>query len=345
MYLLKAPLILFWFGIAPYFVGRLITGRMKKSKNSVLLAALCGYAGMFLLFEIMALPMIFARLPFGVLKYSYGILVILLVIVSVIQNRQGMVQMTSGKQKQGKRLSWTGVLALVLIAVQIGAYVVGTATDLDDAFFVATAGVSIETDAMFLVNPYTGIEVRGLPTRYVLSPFPILLAFFAEAVQIHPTIVAHTVMPVFFVLLAYSVYALLGQKLFKGDVKTTGMFLCFLSLIHMFSYYSVYTQGTFMLIRIWQGKAFLAAVILPFVFYMGMQVFEKEASFGDWIGLLAVMGASCLVSSMGIMLAPIMLGIVAVLLGISKKQWKKTGQALLCCAPNLICAVIYLLIR
>ena len=72
------------------------------------------------------------------------------------------------------------------------------------------------------------------------------LDVYKRQVQMHPTIVAHTIMPVFFVALAYAVYVLLGQKLFRGDTRSTGMFLCFLSLIHVFSYYSVYTQGTFM---------------------------------------------------------------------------------------------------
>ena len=336
---------MFWFVIAPYFVGRLLTEKINRDKNSSLLAILSGYMGMLVLFEIMGLPMIFARLSFGLLKYSYSMVIMTLVVVSVFRNHKGLFAGIKGEIKQGKNMSWTGILALILIAVQLSFYVLGMATDLDDALYVATAVSTIETDTMMQYSSYSGKLLPAISSRYILSPFPIMLAFFAWAVQIHPTIVAHTIMPVFFVSLAYGVYALLGQKLLKKDIKATGMFLCFLSLIHMFSYYSVYTQGTFMLIRIWQGKAFLAAVILPFVFYLGRRVFEEEAMLGDWLTLLCAMGAACLVSSMGIMLAPIMLGVITILLGIAKKQWRKTSYAILCCFPNIVCGIVYLFIR
>lgn len=345
MYFLKAVLILLWFAVVPYFVGLLFTGRMKENRDSFLLALLCGYGGMFALFEIMALPMIFARFPFHILKYAYGMVMLAVAVFSLVVNRKRLGQTTVDRLRRAKHLPWPCVLALVLIGIQVGIYVVGMATDLDDAFYVATAGTTIETDTMFRYNAYMGNLLKEMPSRYVLSPFPIMLAFYGEAVQMHPTIVAHTIMPVFFVALAYAVYALLGQKLFRGDTRSTGMFLCFLSLIHIFSYYSVYTQGTFMLIRIWQGKAVLAALLLPLLFYMSLKVLTEEASFSEWLALLAVMTACCLVSSMGIMLAPIMLGILTIVLALSKKQWKKTGIAALCCLPNLVCAGIYILIR
>ena len=137
---------------------------------------------------------------------------------------------------------------------------------------------------------------------------------------------------------------LIGRRLFQGDMKSTGMFLCFLSLIHIFSYYSVYTQGTFMLIRIWQGKAVLAALLLPAVFYFGMRVFQGESKSGDWMGLLLLMVSCSLVSSMGIMLAPVMLGIFGILYGLLKKQWKRLGLAVLCTLPCLVCAAVYIVL-
>lgn len=347
MLILKAILTGIWFLLVPYLLGLYYTARMKEQKNSILLALLCGYAGMFALFEIMALPMIFARLPFSVLKYSFGIAAGGLALISLVVNRRRISQGVGSSFGQARKLTWTCLLAAVLILLQIGIYVVGMSLDLDDSFYVASAGTAIHTDTMFQYNAYTGVIEKLLPPRYVLSPFPIMLAFFGEAVQFHPTIVAHTVMPVFFLALVYSLYGLIGQKLFDGDVRATGMFLSFLSVIHIFSYYSVYNQGTFTLIRIWQGKALLAALLLPLVFYLGLRVFApgQKATGGDWLALVSTMTACCLVSSMGAMLAPIMLGIMTLVMAVFKGAWKKTGLAVLCCVPCLLCGAIYLVIR
>ena len=341
----KAILILLWFVCIPFCAGLLFTGKMKENRNSFLLTMFCGYAGMFAVFEIMALPMIFLRLPFSVLKYSYGAVILVFAVVSVICERQRIPALTWERVKKLRRMPWTCFAAALLIALQLGVYTAGMSTDLDDSFYVGTAATTVETNTMYQYKAYTGNVEKTLPSRYVLSPFPVMLAFYGEAVGMSSAAVAHTVMPLFFVTLAYGVYVLLGQRLFGGDVKSTGMFLCLLSVVHMFSYYSVYTQGTFMLIRIWQGKAVLAAVLLPALFYFGMRVFQGEPKQGDWAALFALMVSCCLVSSLGIMLAPVLLGIFGFLHGFLKKQWKRLGLAVLCVLPCIFCAAVYIAVR
>lgn len=340
----KAIWILVWFLAVPFCTGLFVTGKMEEEKESFLLTMLCGYAGMFAVFEIMTVPMIFLRLSFSMLKYSYGAVILALAGISAVCERKRILPLIWGKIKKLREIPWTCLAAAALIALQIGVYAAGMSTDLDDSFYVGTATTAIETNTMYQYSAYTGNAVKSLPSRYVLSPFPVMLAFYSEAVGMSPAAVAHTVMPLFFIALAYGVYMLIGRRLFQGDMKSTGMFLCFLSLIHIFSYYSVYTQGTFMLIRIWQGKAVLAALLLPAVFYFGMRVFQGESKSGDWMGLLLLMVSCSLVSSMGIMLAPVMLGIFGILYGLLKKQWKRLGLAVLCTLPCLVCAAVYIVL-
>lgn len=345
MNLVKAMLILLWFAVIPVLIGMLLTRKMENEKYSFKMAAVYGYTAIFALFELIALPLIFAGAPFLVLLYSFaGVLGGLAVVSLVLQIRRTR-EMVSYQRQGLRKIPWSMYLAVFLIAVQVICYVVWMIQDLDDAFYVATATTTVETNSMFRFNAYTGDLMKRLPSRYVLSPFPIFLAFISQCVRMHPAAVAHTVMPVFFVPLAYMVYGLIGQKLFKGDRKSTGLFLCFLSVIHMCSYYSVYTQGTFMLVRIWQGKAVLAAILLPALFYSCMRVLKEKGHIWDWVLLAATLTACCMVSSMGIMLAPIMAGIFAILYGILNKDWKKFAGVVICCVPSLICAGMYILIR
>ena len=101
----------------------------------------------------------------------------------------------------------------------------------------------------------------------------------------------------------------------------------------------------FLLTRIWQGKALLASFLLPAIFYYSRCCMEESAERGEWIRLLVLMLSSCLVSSMGMMLAPVMLGLMALLYGIPGWEWKRILQAFACCIPNLICAAVYLIVR
>ena len=345
MYLVKGLLIILWFIAVPFAMGSLPVFQTGKKENSWLSRLVCGYALMFAFFEVLALPMIFAGLSFAVLKYIYSAVCIVLSIMALLKIRKNFLQEGKEKIKSIREIPWIMWAAFLLIALQMGAYVLGMATDLDDSFYVATAATTLETGGMFQYGAYTGRLAAELPSRYVLAPFPIMLAFFSDAVQMHPAVVAHTIQPVFFLLISYSVYGFIGKKLMGEDKKAVGFFMFFLALVQTFSYYSVYSQGTFMLIRIWQGKALLAAFVLPAIFYRSFCCMQEDAARGDWLRLLCLMLAACLVSSMGMMLAPVTLGIMAILYGVLKKQWRKVLYMFLCCLPNLCCAVIYLLIR
>lgn len=347
MIAIKALKILLWFLVVPFGIGNLPMFRSRKQKAGAADLLISGYAGMFALFEVLALPLIFGRQSFSLLKYTYGVLVLILAFYGYFSvGRKRWKEHTKIQVRvpvsEIPPAMWA---AMFLILVQMGAYVFGMATDLDDSFYVATATTTLQTNGMFTYGAYTGKLSTVLPSRYVLAPFPIMLAFFSDAVQMHAAVVAHTVQPVFFLLLSYLVYWQIARKLFPEDKNGDALFLLFVALIQMFSYYSVYTQGTFMTIRIWQGKALLASFLLPGIFYQSKCCMEEEAEKGEWMRLLVLLMASCLVSGMGIMLAPIMLILVTVLYLWKDRNWKRAGLAVICCVPNILCAAAYLLVR
>ena len=344
--------ILLWFLIIPLAAGNLPvfeTGKEKDWFVRMADALICGYVLLFAVFELLALPLIFTRQSFAVLKYSYEILACVLALAGVIfawknkKNRaDGAERKKSLSRKKIPAAMW---LAFLLVAIQMGAYVFGMATDLDDAFYVATATTTLETNGMFTYDAYTGMLASYLPARYVFAPFPILLAFYSDMVHMHAAVVAHTVEPVFFLLISYLVYWKIGRKLFDKDDRKVGLFLLFLVLIQMFSYYSVYTQGTFLSIRIWQGKACLASVFLPLLLYLGIGIIlEKEQEY-SWLLLLLADISCCLLSSMGIILACMMLVILLIMGLVRFHSLQKAACTALCCLPSLILGLVYIMIR
>lgn len=345
MYLVKAILIALWFAVIPVLIGMLFTRKNEKEKNSFKVAALWGYVTIFAVFQLLSLPLIFLRVPFRILFYCFSAMMVTAAVISIILNIRRTKEIICFQFSGLKKMPWSMYVAVLLIGIQVVCYAVFRIQDMDDSFYVATATTTLHTNGMFQYNAYTGDLLGKLPSRYVLSPFPIFLAFISECVKMHPAAVAHTIMPIFFVPLSYMVYGIIGKKLFKDNRNEIGLFLILLSVVHIFSYYSVYTQGTFMLVRIWQGKAVLAAILLPGLFYACICVLKETGKWLDWLFLFFIIIACSMVSSMGIMLSPIMVGIFAILYGIINRDLKKLAKTALCCIPCLVLAGMYLLIR
>ena len=355
--ILKGIYTIFWLVAVPFFMGLAIQKGRKKEEADLSSCMVEGYLSMLAVFEVLSLPMILLKAPFHILRYTAGAVYVLVVAFALVSYYKEAERIVKKWMQNIRRQPWTIWAAALLILVQIGFYVFGMATDLDDSYYVANAAVTLKTDTMFLISPYTGLYETTMELRYVFSSFTIFIAFLSANCGFEAATMAHTVLPVFLVALAYMVYYRMGLFFFgidrrenprtvqkpDSEARSAGLFLCFLSLLHITSYYSVYTQGTFLLVRIWQGKAILAAILLPFLFYMAYRLSTAQAERGDWIVLLLGVMACCHVSSMGVMLSPVMLGIMAILFGITKKQWKYVGGCALCCLPCALIGCMYIL--
>lgn len=336
-------MILLWPFSLPFLTGCIFSA---KSAEGIFFrkAFLNGYLLLFAVFELLTVPMTYLHLPFHVLVWAFAVISILLAGIGLIRQRTEIWNCMI-KLPSVVRPDWTMTLAFAVIFIQVAVTVLGWHADADDSFYIGTANTTVATDSMFEVDPYTGELYESFPSRYVLSPFPIWVAFTSRVIQMHPATTAHTVLPLALIPLAYVVYSLIGEMFFLKDKKKQGVFLLAMGVIMMSSWYSVYTQGTFLLVRIWQGKAVLASVILPAVFYLCSRLLVIKNSKNDWIVLVCAMIAGFMVSTMGIMLPVLAVAVFGFLFGLLKKNWGGLIRCILVCMPNLIFAVIYLIIR
>lgn len=244
-----------------------------------------------------------------------------------------------------RRFSWYLAAALLLIAVQICVASLLSHSDADDAFFVGTATTAVQTDTIFSVNPYTGFAYTKLPSRYVLSPFPVFLAVISRLCgSLHPSILAHVIFPAVFLVMAYAVLYRLAWKWFPLDVDARGIFMLLACLLTWFSGFSVYTSGTFQMIRIWQGKALLASALLPAVLWLCLSIVMEKRPQYPWLLLFLANAACCLVSSMGILLSPLMIGVFAVIGAVKTRRLSCIWKCLLCCLPSVMLGAVYLVL-
>lgn len=375
--IVKGMLAVFWLLFVPFAAG--IGFYQRKEQRQIKNPGVClltGYTILFMGMEILTLPMIFFKLPLHVLAAAYGCFALALAAYGCLAlyrkkkrgsegddfqemsglETSGMTDVSKrpggepasnpGKAAaSGKHFSWEMATAILLILLQIAVLVFYAHMDADDSFYVGTATTAVQTDTIFEVNPYTGALYQALPRRYVLSPFPVFLAVVSRlCAGLHPAIVAHTIFPAVFLFLAYLVLYQYSSRFFKEDMGKKGMFMLLCSVLIWFSGYSVYNSETFTMVRIWQGKAVLAGVMLPWLFFLCMEIMGKEKPEYPWSTLFLTNGACCLLSSMGIMLAPLMMGCFILINLIKFRDSHRFFKSIVCCLPSLILGAAYILV-
>lgn len=337
----KAILAVLWLVIVPGAAG---IPYLKNKKNfAVGEALLAGYLFFFSAGEIFLLLSIVLDVNLNLASGILGGFMILSAVYGISLLRGIGKDRWKRALEQMRLLSPWFWAAVLMIAVQIFVVVYYAHMDADDAFYLGTATSAVETNTLFSIDPYTGAAYETLPKRYILSPFPVLLAVISRlCMGLHPAILAHVIYPAVFLPAVYLCFYYMGKKWFPQNRNSQGMFLMFAAILTWFSGFSVYTSGNFTMVRIWQGKALLAGFLLPLTFYLCWCLFLEEEKSGSFALLAMANLACCHVSSMGIMLSPIMIGMLALMGAVKKKSLKVLFQGILCCCPSLILGTVYI---
>lgn len=342
--IMKLAALLIWLWILPAVVGCLWTETLPEEDGSLAAAYFYGLFTVLALFEALAVPMTFLKCSLTLLTRVWALLVLALALASVRKNRTFAAQR---RWLAGAFRRMTPVLAVALLCMALqAAYVTQREyIDDDDAFYLATATTSVEKDSLYRFNPYTGKAYQQLPSRYVLAAWPLFLATLSRLSGFHPAILAHMLLPAVVLLWTYLVYALFAKRLFPDDPRKQGLFLLFVAVLLSFSGYSRYSAATFLFIRGWQGKAVLAGVGIPALFYGAWIVYQERATAVSWLMLGGIVCSACLFTSMGVALSLVVLGCCALCAALLNRRWLYLPLTAAACLPALACGVVYVILR
>lgn len=337
-------LITFWMFIIPIILGFgvLKLNKNNKSNKNIALALILGFFLGLLIFEIFSIPMTFLGASFNVLKNTWSILILILTIVSMICNRKDFEEILNINFEEIKKLpKILTIIFLILLIIQCYVPFKYMHEDYDDSNFVAKAKIAIDTNTLFVYDD-AGNEYKEFPTRTVLSQFPHYTAVIATLSDIHPTILAHTIFPVIFVIYAYAFYYVWSMTLFKRDYSKSMVFLNILAIIYIYGDYSRYTNFVRLLYRVWQGKSILANITIPMIWYIFMEYIGKENNKFGWIILFLILGGSTALSSMAFVLPIIITFVLMVLYAIKDRKKGYILALLICCIPAIILVGVYM---
>lgn len=343
MMLIQFLSLLMWLGICPLYIGALLIKNHRTDYNSLFMAYLSGIICMFAAFQIIAIPMIFLNMSLDTVMYTWCGAVVIITAVSIYKNRT-LEEIRKETYRTIKTFDVGMVMVFLIVCVQIFLFAYTQHFEGDDSFYLGTAAAAWDSNTMFKIDPYTGDPYVGFPARYVLAPLPILYAILGKLLSMHPVIVAHTLLPFILIPMAYMVLYLIGKHLFPGKKRAIMLFMLFIAVLHSFGYFSVYSVSSFLLLRIWQGKAMIANIILPFTFLLMIKVMKEEGKKNEWFLLLLTAFAACMVSSMGVFLIPLFLGCFGLSYAFARKNIRILMYTVVCLIPNVIYGLIYLFI-
>lgn len=333
--------------VLPVCVGNCFAGVDKSHKNIVFL----WISGQILLwagFQVICVPVILTEGRLEKVVLWYGVYITGLLVVSAVlwfRNHKGPKAVWTQKPDREAVILW--VIFGVLLLLQLVLAVVMVYNDGDDAYYVAISTAAQESGKMYQKLPYTGMSTE-LDVRHGLAPFPIWIAWLSQMTGIATVTVAKTLLPVVLISMTYGVFYLIGSRgLSQG--KNLPLFLICTEVLVLFGDYSFYTVENFMIARSRQGKAALGSILIPMIFFLLLLLFRRlqekqKITVGFWILLTAVMTSCCLASTMGALLACMLVGVAGICGAIAYQNRKILLPLAACCVPCIIYAGMYLVL-
>lgn len=364
--------LIFWLLVIPFCIGLIPANFISAKKRSPGFALLSGYFGMWALFELAAVPAVLwvEYDNFKVASTVFTALTLLSAAAGVwllYQNgKAGKPGLLTGKRGVSERsgvraaviakrfLTGTGIewlLFFVLLGFQLYKAVAFASFDGDDAYYVVESLIAQEAGVMYRILPLTGGST-GLDVRHAMAVFPMWVAFVSVRAGVHATIVSHVVMPLVLIPLTYLLYYEIGRALFAGAGghvlcrENLPIFMILMAVFQIFGNVSIYTSETFFLTRTWQGKALAGALVIPALFWVFLQIYDKgvrkgRTDAGLWILLVCINMTAGVCSSIAVFLVCILIAVATFCLAVAERDWKilfKVGAA---CIPNVVYMAIY----
>lgn len=327
-----------WFVCVPIIFGNAVI-QMCKKNHTLLLDYVYGMLGMWALFQIVSIPIILAKGHFNTIVAIDLILISLVSVYSIYNHQFCRIDL--------KNIFCNDTCPMIIMICMIIFIMYKTIcyqhTDADDSRFVVNAVDILRTNRLFLTNPATGAFLtswEGETIKDITSPWAIYIAMSSKVTGIHPTIIAHLILPVILTSLACCVFWLFSEQCVGKDKSVRCMFVCIVLLLHIFGYYSLYNVETFMMTRIWQGKAVVASVGIPMIWVNASWIYNNEKDTMCYILLLITALAMCFMSGMGIIISVIMIECIWITYGIVKRDitvWLKGSVAAI---PGIVFWVI-----
>ena len=274
------------------------------------------------LFQLLTFPWALQNFTFSSLCYAYIITLIICSTISISFIRKHKIRKISKPFISPGEWIY-GIIAILLIGLQVYNMVhmdIGYWSS-DDALYGSMANDVLYFNMLNRHDAFTGVATifnfqRALQTSVVFPAFLAYVSGFSVAM------VYHTILGVYYLVLAYLVYMVLGKLLFE-TMENVYIFLIVLSILYIFGLYTIYSQTYRLLGPSTQGKAVLAVCFFPFLYALLICKLhdEYDRRFGIVLLLLSIAVSSMTLFGTITMIGNIVFPVVISIFG-SKHKYK-----------------------
>lgn len=271
-------LIVFFLLIYPMYIGRFLCLKLKKEYcENICFAYVLGFTLVLASFQLICFPLAIFNFSFSAVVILFSFVSLVLFIISVNQVR--LKKLFTFESNNNFKDLGTKILTIILLSIilfQIGTLVLKAVYALsgDDTSYLAISDSAVKHNILFRFNPYTGEYWGiGVDKKRITTTYHIFISYLSQISGVHVLEIAHTILPIFLIPLAYCAASLFTYMVFGDDLKKQLVFMILWSLLIMWGAYSIYTVSFRILVAPWQGKALMASIFLPLLLYFSIQIF------------------------------------------------------------------------
>lgn len=267
-----------------FCVGKFVANRYTNKKISYFSI---GFVVQMALIELLGWWMVAFRKPFMLFEILC-ILIMGLGVILAIKNRRHVNTSVFPMRDKTMQIV-TMIILITFIAFIISRLLLYYRSDADDSFYVSNVLLFLKSDRLNMYDSSFGDKTLGTVPMYDFQIWESYLAVLCKLSSISPAIMCHYIMAFVLLIIAISSILFMGDVLLKDNVERN-IFVIILMLFYLMGGYAVYSKGSFLLSRLWQGKAVYLHIVLPVaIAYMllHIDIQQKNKFFG--IGLLFAM--------------------------------------------------------
>jgi len=234
-------------------------------------------------------------LPFLILHWSFHLFFPIFVVLNGAAFLIGGANVVRTRKKLVKTIkthsTLVAVVALLIVVFSAFMTQVYVKYDADDSVYVSLVQQSVDRPHLYDTDSATGNPAIPMKEYYKFESWELLKAAFVKIFHLSPLELSHGLLPLVMVPLAFLAHRLVFGFFFKDRNKVNAA-LILMGIILLFGGYSRYSQGAFLLTRGWLGKAELATIIIPLLFYLFLKLCQKPRDNRLYATLLIISIAS-----------------------------------------------------
>ena len=324
----------------------------KNEKATLSTNVAVGFIWLIAISQLVLVPMVMYNLSVTVATIVWWIIFLAIIVLSFIFCRNEFKDLFLGTANGVKTFfvekrcgGVYGILATALIALQLIGSLALYHYDDDDAIYVTTVASNLQSNHFLRIYGQTGEETSlWSMSEYLTNGWYDFLTVVANSTRIHPATLMHFVLPVILLALSYTVYYVLAKLVIKKEEQRY-LFFVFLSIVNILNNVSTHTSSSVLLMRIHQGKAMFANIVVPVmfcIFYVMWEEYENKKLV--WMLVSANMCA-CAFTTSGLVFGAILTVVYGVLIAVNKRKFSLCFLTALTVMPNVIYGAIYIIQR